>query len=238
MVVLPLLSLVATGWPFGFASAPYDMAWARRYPKRAGLMALAGPAANLVLVLIAVALIRLGIMAEFFYAPPQVSFGKLVGTDLGQLWPAAARMVGILFSLNLLLCIFNLLPFPPLDGAGALPLVLSPNATRRYQDVVWGNPVLSLIGIFIAWQLFPRIFEPIFFGAVRLIYPGHGIPLSSPAAPAAAPRRSHSSSLPSSSMSWPWASSSRCCPNWSKTSWVGIPAEPRRSTVSSAACGR
>jgi Zn-dependent protease len=174
MVILPLLSLVATGWPFGFASAPYDMAWARRYPRRAGLMALAGPAANLALVLIAVALIRLGMMADLFYAPPSVSFGKLVGTDLGQLWPAAARMVGILFSLNLLLCVFNLLPFPPLDGAGALPLLLSSSATRRYQDVVWGNPAISLIGILIAWQLFPRIFEPLFFGVVRLVYPGMG----------------------------------------------------------------
>lgn len=174
MVVLPLLSLVATGWPFGFASAPYDMAWARRFPKRAGLMALAGPAANLVLVLIAVALIRLGIMTEVFSAPPSVSFGKLVTTDLGQLWPAAARMVGIMFSLNLLLCLFNLLPFPPLDGAGALPLALSPKATRRYQDLVWGNPVLSLIGIVIAWNLFPRFFEPIFFGAIRLIFPEMG----------------------------------------------------------------
>jgi Zn-dependent protease len=174
MVVLPLLSLVATGWPFGFASAPYDMNWARRYPKRAGLMALAGPAANLALALFAVALIRLGVMADFFYPPDSVSFGRLVGTDLGQLWPAAARMVGILFSLNLLLCIFNLLPFPPLDGAGALPLVLSPTATRRFQDTVWGNPVISVIGILIAWQIFPRLFEPIFFGAVRLIHPGMG----------------------------------------------------------------
>ena len=174
MVVLPLLSLVATGWPFGFASAPYDLNWARRHPKRAGLMALAGPAANLLLALIAVALIKLGVTAGFFFAPSSVSFGKLVETDLGQLWPAAARMVGILFSLNLLLCIFNLLPFPPLDGAGALPLLLSPATTRRYQDTVWGNPMLSLIGIFIAWQLFPKIFEPIFFGAVRLIHPGMG----------------------------------------------------------------
>jgi Zn-dependent protease len=137
-------------------------------------MALAGPAANLALVLIAVGLIRLGIMADLFYAPPSISFGRVVGTDLGQLWPAAARMVGILFSLNLLLCLFNLLPFPPLDGSGALPLVLSPTATRRYQDLVMGNSVLSLIGILVAWQLFPRLFEPVFFGAVRLVFPGMG----------------------------------------------------------------
>ncbi len=171
MVVLPLLSLVMIGWPFGYASAPYDMAWARRYPRRAGLMALAGPASNLALALIAVGLIRLGMLAGWFYAPPTVSFGEMVGTDLGQLWPAAARMVGILFSLNLLLCVFNLLPFPPLDGAGALPLLMNPRTTRRYQDAVWGNPMISLIGILIAWQVFPKVFQPLFFGAIKLVYP-------------------------------------------------------------------
>ena len=32
MVILPLLSVAISGWPFGFASAPYDPAWAMRYP--------------------------------------------------------------------------------------------------------------------------------------------------------------------------------------------------------------
>ena len=53
MVVLPLVSALATGWPMGYASAPYDPDWARRYPRRAALMALAGPGANLLLVILA-----------------------------------------------------------------------------------------------------------------------------------------------------------------------------------------
>jgi Zn-dependent protease len=35
MVGLPILSVIISGWPFGFASAPYDPHWAARYPKRA-----------------------------------------------------------------------------------------------------------------------------------------------------------------------------------------------------------
>ena len=172
MVVMPLLSLVATGWPFGFASAPYDLAWARRYPRRAGLMALAGPAANLVLVLIAAVLIRIGVAADLFAAPQSINFGEIIDTTGDGWWPAAARMLGVFFSLNLLLCTFNLLPFPPLDGSGALPLLLSPAATTRYQNFIWGNPALGLIGIFIAWQVFPSIFRPLFAMAVSLLYPG------------------------------------------------------------------
>ena len=34
MVLLPLVTVVVSGWPFGFASAPYDISWAKRYPRR------------------------------------------------------------------------------------------------------------------------------------------------------------------------------------------------------------
>lgn len=172
MVVLPLLSAFVLGWPFGFASAPYDIDWARRHPKRAGLMALAGPAANLALVVLAAILIRIGVMADLFFAPQSAQFGQIVGTDAGALWPAMARLIGVVFSLNLLLCAFNLLPFPPLDGSGALPLLMNPETTRRYQEFIWGNPYLSWIGMVIAWRLFDVVFHPLFFGALNLLYPG------------------------------------------------------------------
>ena len=172
MVLLPLLSVVATGWPFGFASAPYDPKWARRYPKRAGMMALAGPAANLLLVLIAAVLIRIGLATGLFYAPDSITFGKIVGTAADGLWPAIAFMLGVVFSLNLLLAVFNMLPFPPLDGSGALPLILSAGLTRRYQDFVWGNPIVGLLGLFLAWQIFGPVFQPLFVAAVSLLHPG------------------------------------------------------------------
>src|SRR5450755_3711119 len=53
MVVVPVACWVLGGWLMGWASAPYSREWARTYPRRAGLMALAGPAANLCLALAA-----------------------------------------------------------------------------------------------------------------------------------------------------------------------------------------
>jgi Zn-dependent protease len=50
LVVLPIITALVSGWPMGFASAPYDPQWAQRHPTRAALMSLAGPAANLALV--------------------------------------------------------------------------------------------------------------------------------------------------------------------------------------------
>jgi Zn-dependent protease len=172
MVVLPLISVIATGWPFGYASAPYDRSWARRYPKRAGLMALAGPGANLLLVILAAILIRIGVFGGIFYAPDTIRFGEIAGTDAGGMWPAAAHMIGVLFSLNLLLALFNLLPLPPLDGSGAVPLLLSPSATLRYQDFIWRTPALALVGFFLAWKFFGLLFSPLHAAALSLLYPG------------------------------------------------------------------
>jgi Zn-dependent protease len=172
MVVLPLLSVALSGWPFGFASAPYDPRWARRFPNRAGFMSLAGPAANIILVLVAAGLLRLGHANGLFFAPESITFGKVAGTDAAGLWPALAFMLGVVFSLNLLLAAFNLLPVPPLDGSGALPLLLSDSLTRKYQDFIWGNPALGWVGLIIAWQVFGRLFDPLFSAAVSLLYPG------------------------------------------------------------------
>ena len=47
MIVLPIISYILNGWMIGWASAPYDRAWAQRHPKREIMMAMAGPAANL-----------------------------------------------------------------------------------------------------------------------------------------------------------------------------------------------
>jgi Zn-dependent protease len=172
MVVLPILTALVTHWPLGFASAPYDPQWARRYPKRAAVMALAGPAANLVLVLLAALLVRVGIAGGVFYPPDSVRFGDLAASNAEGFWAAAAFMLSVFFSVNLLLFAFNLLPLPPLDGSGAIPLLLSERATAKYQDVLFGNPALQIIGMLIAWRVFGVLFDPVFTGAVNLLYPG------------------------------------------------------------------
>jgi Zn-dependent protease len=172
MVVLPLISVAVSGWPFGFASAPYDVRWAMKYPKRAAWMALAGPAANILLVIAALVLIRVGMAAGVFYAPSSVSFGQITQTTAGGAWPALGFLLGVFFSLNVLLAALNLIPFPPLDGSAAIPLLLSDKATARYQQFIWGQPALAWIGLLAAWYLFDAIFHPIFLFSVNLIYPG------------------------------------------------------------------
>jgi len=172
MVILPILSVLVSGWPFGFASAPYDRHWAVNHPKRAAWMALAGPGANVLLIVLMAAAIRAGVAAGVFHYPESVAFGRVTASEAAGIWPAMAVFVSALFSMNLVLATLNLLPLPPLDGSGAIPLLLDARSTARYQGFLWGQPWFGLIGMLLAWQVFRYVYHPVFLFAVNLLYPG------------------------------------------------------------------
>lgn len=172
-VLFPFLTYWLGGWMMGWASAPYDPQWAHRHPRRAAWMALAGPAANLLLVVLAGLVVRWGTAWGVFAPPDVVTFSQVtVATGEGAL-VGLAGLVSILFTLNLLLFAFNLLPLPPLDGSGALPLFLPAGWTQSYQEVM-RQPFLSLLGLVVAWRLFAHLFRPLHTLALNLLYPGLG----------------------------------------------------------------
>jgi Zn-dependent protease len=161
MVVVPLLSFVLGGWMIGWASAPYDPMWANRYPKRAGIMAMAGPLSNFILMIIAAMIIRGGIAGGLFEAPSQITAIHVVASKAGEGLPLlAATLVSILFSLNLLLFIFNLIPFPPLDGSSFPLLFLSHEGAAKYWALLRA-PGMNMVGLIIAWRLFGVVFPTI-----------------------------------------------------------------------------
>lgn len=148
MVVVPILYFALTqNGVIGWASAPYDPHWAQRHPQRAAVMAAAGPASNLLLAALAGLLIRF--------------------TNLDSI-TGLAEPLFILFALNLLLFVFNLLPVPPLDGSAILPMFMSERTADRYRDIIH-QPMFSFLGLLIAWQLFPYIYSPVQTVALRLL---------------------------------------------------------------------
>jgi len=170
MVVVPILSFLAGGWMIGWASAPYSPQWALQYPRRSALMALAGPASNLLLCILAVLLMTVGLFTGFFHPPSTLTFTHLVDAGSSDWSDFAGRMVSIFFSLNLLLASFNLLPLPPLDGSNAPLLLLPESAARRW--MTWmAHPNLRFIGIFIAWKCFGSLFPPLHSAVVHYIFP-------------------------------------------------------------------
>lgn len=175
MLVIPLLTSVTQGWTMGWAAAPYDPVWAHHYPRRAAWMAAAGPAGNLLLALLAYALIRAGLAAGVFAAPASVGFGHLVdampGIAAADPWRFAAKLLSVMLVLNSILFTFNLLPLPPLDGSVVITLPLPDRAARQFRAMT-SSGAASLIGILVAWKVFPYLAGPLFRFVVETLYPG------------------------------------------------------------------
>ena len=143
MVIIPILMLVLTKSVIGWASAPYDPHWERRHPHRAAWMALAGPATNYTLMVIAAIALRLGWTQGWLH---QRSF--------------AENLIWALFSLNLLLGTFNLLPVTPLDGSTAIMLFMGETRAQRYLDWLRGNSY-GVLGLVIALLAFLYVYTTI-----------------------------------------------------------------------------
>lgn len=155
----------------GWASAPYDPVWAARNPKKAAYMGLAGPASNLLLVVIAGILIHIGIWAGWFYQPDEIVFSTVVEPVSQGMATGPAVMLSLLFSLNCLLFIFNLLPIPPLDGTALVELALKDEALAKFR-MLKSNRTACLFGLLIAWKLIGEIYSPMHGIALNILYPG------------------------------------------------------------------
>ena len=161
MVVIPILSFVFTGGMIGWASAPFDPHWERRYPRRAAVMALAGPAANYSLMLLAAAGLRTGRSMGWLHVDAMTGRPDL---------PTLALFV--FFSLNLLLGTFNLLPVPPLDGSAGIMLFMSESRAQSYLDRLRGSSY-AMLGLLVGLLVFRYIYGPVREFATDLLLRRH-----------------------------------------------------------------
>jgi Zn-dependent protease len=161
MLLLPILSYLSSGWMIGWASAPYNAGWAAQFPRRAAIMALAGPAANFIIAFLCWVGLKFGLATGLFIPGLTGRFSETVVAVEPGLWTIAAMLLSLGFSLNLLLGVFNLIPFPPLDGSAIPLLLLRGELSQAYQRISRGG--LAFLGLLLAWQIFPRIYRPIWF---------------------------------------------------------------------------
>ena len=172
MLIVPLVSFALMHWMIGWASVPYDPRWAHRHPKRQALMSLAGPATNFLLALIALIALKIGLSAGVFVPGESLLHmaavpGDTQSTALG----AVAMGLSVMLALNLILGLFNLLPMPPLDGAGVAE-GLWPKTMGRLYEQMRATPVFQLIGIVVAWKVIPLIFWPALQAAYHFVSSG------------------------------------------------------------------
>ena len=128
-VALPLLMIFL---PFGVSR--FMIGWAKPVPVNPYnlnspirddiLVTLAGPAMNLLLAVLLVALARVGLM--------------LHSVPMAELCVSAAR-------LSLLLCFFNLIPVPPLDGSQVLRVVTGMTQDAYAQFARFGFIIVIIV---------------------------------------------------------------------------------------------
>ncbi len=172
MVVVPLATLFLSNMMIGWGAAPYNPFWASRHPRRYALMSLAGPCANIILATTAFVSLVLLSKSGLLVLSGMPSFDTLVvpptealNTPLGAL----ARVLSVMFSLNLLLAIFNLLPVPPLDGAAVIE-GFWPDKAGAFMTKVRETPMFAILGLLLVWRLVPYILFPVWGTLVGLMY--------------------------------------------------------------------
>jgi Zn-dependent protease len=158
MVVFPILSFFFFGGMIGWASAPYDPLWERRHPHRSAWMALAGPAANFTLMIIAALALRIGRSYQLFPLDPHTGNPGF-----------AFQVLFIFFSLNLLLGTFNLLPVPPLDGSTGIMIFMTEERAHRYLDWLRGNS-FAMAGLLVGLVIFRWVFPIVHDAAFRIFF--------------------------------------------------------------------
>ncbi|MEE9423605.1 MAG: site-2 protease family protein [Methylococcales bacterium] len=118
-ILVPGILFMTSGMIFGWAR-PVPVNWRNLHNIRRDmfLVALAGPAANLMMAIIWALLAKIAMEAEVpYFSVPLVLMGE----------------AGVI--INLLLMVINLLPIPPLDGGRILNALLPPSLSDVYQRI-------------------------------------------------------------------------------------------------------
>lgn len=134
-ILLPLVMALVGGPVFAFARpVPYNPR-RLRHPRRDELLvALAGPLSNLLQAVLGALLLKLAWEA---------ALARVLGVD-AALW--AVQILATYVYVNLVLCFFNLIPLPPLDGSKVILFFLSGRVRREfYRLEQYAMPILIIL---------------------------------------------------------------------------------------------
>jgi Zn-dependent protease len=133
-ILIPLVLLIGSNGTMAFGYAkPVPVDFRRLRPLRLGIVAVAaaGPGSNLVLA---------AISALLFNAVPMLPEWAI---------PWAAQLLVVSILINLILCFFNLIPIPPLDGGRIAVAVLPANLANGLARFERTGIVIILIALFV-----------------------------------------------------------------------------------------
>lgn len=132
-ILLPLLLVSLGAPPFGMAKpVPFDPSRVKWGEFGAALVGVAGPTTNLVLALLGAGLIQL--------------FGPTMSA-------VVLGFVTVFSFVNLTFFLFNMIPFPPLDGSRVL-YALAPDFIRKGMEIIENFGLIAILGFFFIFYTF------------------------------------------------------------------------------------
>jgi len=148
-IILPTILILSNARPFGYAKPVPVNSRRMRDPRNHGLMvALAGPATNIVLALFSAVLIRAFARDEldaFVRGYASLPLGSEILLSFGLL--------------NVVLAAFNLIPLPPLDGSAVIERFLPVRLWASYLRVRQYSMGLLLLVVFLVPGVLNQIFD-------------------------------------------------------------------------------
>lgn len=153
-VIVPLLTLIASGGIMGWASTPVDKSRMRDPRWGDFWTSAAGPLSNMLLAIISFVLLKVVLRSS-------------LGDALGDLREPLSALLWTGVWLNIVLMILNLLPIPPLDGSHLLQNLLPDSLADAYEQIrPFGLVLLIAVG---ASGLLGKLINPVILWARALL---------------------------------------------------------------------
>ena len=146
-VLVPgLLFFVANGPVFGWAKpVPVDWRLLKRPRRDIALVALAGPGANLLMMIMWIIVAR---FVQILFAEP-TTFALLL-----------SKMCEVGIIVNVILMLLNLLPIPPLDGSRVVTVLL-PTKLAVYYNRIGAYGLLIILALIVTKQMNRILMAPV-----------------------------------------------------------------------------
>jgi len=152
-IVVPVMMLIFTPFVLGWAKpVPVDWRNLRRPRQDMAWVALAGPAANLAMMVFWALLAKLVIVSgagHYGFSVPLI----------------AMAMAGIF--INIILMLLNLIPIPPLDGSRVMSSLLPPQTAMQYNRLEPYGIIIILV--LLVTGVLGKFFLPLIFAMQRFV---------------------------------------------------------------------
>jgi Zn-dependent protease len=152
-----LLLVVGFGWAKPVPINPYALA--RRTPAGVMWVSLAGPFSNLLMAILAAVPFRMGLVS--------VAAGL---TTTRAILPNLSQILVQFILINLLLCLFNLIPLAPLDGEKIIDYFLPPSLAKVFENIRPYGPIILIVVVLVGPMFGINIISMIIMPPLRALF--------------------------------------------------------------------